>query len=60
MWGWHDAGDLTQAAINTAESVSPCWNWQSPRGGQPELSQRAKEEARWGLNWLMRTRWGDG
>ena len=59
--GWHDAGDLTQAAINTAESVFAMLELAiAEREAQPELSQRAKEEARWGLNWLMRTRWGDG
>ena len=59
--GWHDAGDLTQAAINTAESIFAMLELSiKMRGTEPELSKRAAEEARWGLNWLMRTRWGDG
>ena len=59
--GWHDAGDLTQAAINTAESVFAMLELALSTGDTHlDLSRRALEEARWGLNWLMRTRWGDG
>ena len=59
--GWHDAADLTQGVGNTA------------RGGMamPELAKavqlkdkklydRLLEEARWGLNWTLQTRFGDG
>lgn len=59
--GWHDAGDLTQSAINTAESVFAMLELAiHEKQAHPELSGRALAEARWGLNWLMRTRWGDG
>lgn len=59
--GWHDAGDLTQAAANTAESVFAMLELAArKKQTHPELSGRALAEARWGLNWLMRTRWGDG
>ena len=60
--GYHDAGDLSAtghtpamayAAISLAESLKS-------QGEDPELSDRLFEEARWGLNWVLKTRFGDG
>ena len=59
--GWHDAGDLTQDGRNTMEcTLAMLETYQQAAAAQPELAQRSLEEARWGLDWLMRTRWGDG
>ena len=94
--GWHDAGDLSQGLVNTAEATYAMLDLanvgqasrlsgvdekpggdteaktaaQSGTGGAPVL--RASEtgetpvlrallaEARWGLAWLLKTRFGDG
>lgn len=59
--GWHDAGDLTQDSKNTAESALAMLELSCAAAeGEPWLSRRALEEARWGLDWMMRARWGDG
>ena len=60
--GYHDAGDLSAtghtpamayAAFSLAESLQR-------QGEDPELADRLLEEARWGLNWVLKTRFGDG
>ncbi|MCU0914549.1 MAG: glycoside hydrolase family 9 protein [Planctomycetes bacterium] len=59
--GWHDAGDLSQGLVNTAEAVYAMFDL--ARGLQekdPALAGRLVEEARWGLDWLLKTRFGDG
>ena len=98
--GWHDAGDLSQGVVNTAEAVyamfslaghlravagfpdlasptapasipsPPKGNLLPSAGGTSgkmvpqdedlELSDRLIEEAQWGLEWLLKTRFGDG
>lgn len=59
--GWHDAGDLSQGLLNTSESAFAMLELaQSVGEKEPELYERLLEEARWGLNWVMRTRFGDG
>ena len=59
--GWHDAGDLTQDGRNTMECVLAMLDTaHAAEKNQPELSARALKEARWGLDWMMRIRWGDG
>lgn len=59
--GWHDAGDLTQDGRNTMECVIAMLDLaQAAKKSEPALSARAMEEARWGMEWVMRTRWGDG
>jgi hypothetical protein len=61
--GWHDAGDLTQGLGNTGEIVysllSLADRLQS-MGTDPKLYRRLLEEARWGLDWVLKTRFGDG
>lgn len=59
--GWHDAGDLTQDGRNTMEcSLAMMELAEATAQTEPELSARALEEARWGLDWMTRIRWGDG
>ena len=99
--GWHDAGDLSQGAVNTAEAVqamfelaeslrrvtpptavaveepkkSPPGEAAKTDGKKPKipvkavpantseetvLAARLVEEAKWGLEWLRKTRFGDG
>lgn len=59
--GWHDAGDLTQDGRNTMEcTLAMLETVERAQNSQPSLSDRMLEEARWGLDWMMRIRWGDG
>ena len=59
--GWHDAGDLSQGLVNTAESVYSMFSLaEELRDSEAELSQRLLEEAKWGLDWMLKTRFGDG
>jgi hypothetical protein len=59
--GWHDAGDLSQGLVNTSEAVYAMLalaDELKPR--DPALSQRLIEEATWGLDWVLKTRFDDG
>jgi len=59
--GWHDAADLSQAIDKTSDVIVAMLDLgDATRETEPELSDRVLEEARWGLNWAMRTRFGDG
>ena len=59
--GWHDAADLTQSLANTVESGIAMLELAAAVEGKDQmLYERLLEEARWGLNWVMRTRFGDG
>ena len=59
--GWHDAANLTQHPDNTALSVCALLDLSDAlRVCDPELSARALEEARWGLEWILRMRFGPG
>jgi glycosyl hydrolase family 9/cellulase-like Ig domain-containing protein len=61
--GWHDAGDLTQGLGNTGEIVYGLFGLAErlhAREEDPELYQRLVEEARWGLDWILKTSFGDG
>ena len=59
--GWHDAGDLSQGEINTAEGVYAMLRLAERLGGRDaELRGRLLDEAVWGLRWLLKTRFGDG
>ena len=59
--GWHDAGDLSQGLVNTSEAA-----WSMLRladrldKSDPELARRFRDEARWGVEWMLKTRFGDG
>lgn len=59
--GWHDAGDLTQGVGNTADAIIAMIELANAvKGKDTLLYERLLEEARWGLNWVLRTRFGDG
>jgi hypothetical protein len=59
--GWHDAADLTQGVGNTARGgIAMLELAKSVKNRNEQLYKRLLEEARWGLNWTMRTRFGDG
>jgi hypothetical protein len=60
--GYHDAGDLT-ATGNTPGMVYALLSLADNlkrQGEDPVLYKRVLEEARWGLNWVLKTRFGDG
>lgn len=59
--GWHDAADLTQGIGNTAKSgIAMLELAESVKNKNKKLYQRLLDEARWGLNWTLKTRFGDG
>ena len=59
--GWHDAADLTQGVGNTARAgIAMLELARSVQHTNKKLFDRLLEEARWGLNWTMQTRFGDG
>ena len=61
--GWHDAGDLTQGLGNTGEIVYSLFSLAErlqAQGEDPELCERLLEEGKWGLDWILKTRFGDG
>ncbi len=61
--GWHDAGDLTQGLGNTAEIDYALFSLAEKikdRNEDRKLYDRLIEEARWGLDWIIKTSFGDG
>jgi hypothetical protein len=59
--GWHDAGDLSQGLVNTSEAVYAMFDLaRHLQKTDPALAARLIEEARWGLDWMLKTRFGDG
>lgn len=59
--GWHDAGDLSQGLCNTSESAHAMLDLAMHIGdSDPRLTERLLDEARWALDWCMKTRFGDG
>src|SRR5260370_21752286 len=61
--GWQDGGDPTQGLGNTGEIVYGLFSLAErlhARGEDPELCERLIEEARWGLDWILKTSFGDG
>ena len=61
--GWHDAGDLSQGAWRTAMATFAMLRIVEglrKGGSDPELEERILDEAVWGLQWLLKTRFGDG
>ena len=61
--GWHDAGDLSQGPVNTSDAVYGLLalaERMQLRGEDPVLRRRVIEEAKWGLDWVLKTRFGDG
>lgn len=58
--GWHDAGDMSQNLTNTAESTYALFALYEQVKEDPVLSERVLEEAKWGLDFMLKTRFGDG
>jgi len=61
--GWHDAGDLSQGVINTGEATYAMFALAErlrARGDDPALVARVLEEAKWGLDWVLRVRFPGG
>jgi hypothetical protein len=61
--GWHDAGDLSQSFGNTAEATYAMFHLAERLGArreEPALRRRLIEEAMWGLDWVIKTSFGDG
>lgn len=58
--GWHDAGDVSQQAAQTGEVVQALFENARRCAGDQMLYLRLMEEAQWGLDFILRTRFGDG
>jgi hypothetical protein len=59
--GWHDAGDLSQQTLQTGDvTYSLLEAYNKLKGKNPLLAARLLEEAEWGLEFILRTRFGDG
>lgn len=58
--GWHDAGDVSQQAAQTGETVCALFENAERSKADRLLYLRLMEEAQWGLDFILRTRFGDG
>jgi len=61
--GWHDAGDFTQGLRNTGEAVYAMFSLaeqMKKKGEDSLLYERLIDEAKWGLDWILKTSFGDG
>lgn len=65
--GWHDAGDLSQGLVNTAEATYAMFRLaerlRARSAGDPSLlplASRLIDEGRWGLDWILKTRFPEG
>lgn len=58
--GWHDAGDLSQQAVQTGEVAYALCELAARLPEGDMLGRRLLEEAQWGLDYILRTRFGDG
>jgi hypothetical protein len=61
--GWHDAGDLSQGSWRTSMAVFAMMaNLENleKMSADSELAGRLRSEIEWGLDWLLKTRFGDG
>ncbi|MBB3128423.1 hypothetical protein FHS19_003077 [Paenibacillus rhizosphaerae] len=58
--GWHDAADMSQNLTNTAEAVYAFFYAAIAQKENVPLFERLIEEGKWGLDWMLRTRFGDG
>lgn len=58
--GWHDAGDVSQQAAQTGEVVQAMFENARRCKQDRMLYLRLMEEAQWGLDFILRTRFGDG
>ena len=59
--GWHDAGDVSQGLNNTSEATyAMLCLAERAKEEDPELYELAIDEARWGAEWVLKTRFSDG
>lgn len=58
--GWHDAGDVSQQTLQTAEVAHGLLELASRVLLDRPLYKRLVEEASWGLDFVLRMRFGDG
>jgi hypothetical protein len=59
--GWHDAGDLSQGLGNTTVATHAMFMLADKlKKTDPGLSARLIEEGKWGLDWILKTRFDDG
>ncbi|MCL2255088.1 MAG: glycoside hydrolase family 9 protein, partial [Lachnospiraceae bacterium] len=58
--GWHDAGDLSQQTLQTGEVVHALYEMAEKVKDDTLLYNRLMEEAGWGLDFLIRTRFANG
>ena len=59
--GWHDAGDMSQGVVNTAEAAYSMMTLAVKLEKiDPVVSARLLEEAEWGISWVLRTRFEKG
>ncbi len=60
--GWHDAADMSQQALQTGEVAFSLFEVanRAKENRNTDLYNRALEEALWGLDYILKTRLGDG
>lgn len=59
--GWHDAGDLSQQTLQTGDVAFNFFEaYNQYKKKNPVLAARLLEEARWGLSFILKNRYGDG
>jgi hypothetical protein len=60
--GWHDAGDMSQQTYQTAEIAYSFFEvaQKAKARGNIDLYNRAMEEGLWGLDFVLKTRLGEG
>lgn len=58
--GWHDAADVSQQATQTAEIVQSLMECSAAVKRDRMLSKRLIEEAGWGMDFILKVRFGDG
>lgn len=58
--GWHDAADMSQNLTNTADAVYAIFYTAAQQKDNRELFERLIEEGKWGLDWMLRTRFEKG
>lgn len=58
--GWHDAGDLSQQLVQTAEVTASLFELAETQKANEMLQLRLIEEGEWGLDFILKTRLDDG
>lgn len=60
--GWHDAADMSQQTLQTGEIAFSIFEMadRAKEKGNTDLYLRLMEEAQWGLDYILKTRFGDG